>query len=145
MSSIHVPHLYDKIISNTIDKMRSEFENSGIPTSVLVELNAKWRTKLHQPNQTQRNLTPPSDDEEDEYADHANNYYNGFQVDGDLHLPYVANIAPTPPPMQSNNELPSETSSDEDEMINDKILCQFEKVSRTKNRWKTNFKDGKDN
>eukprot|EP00835_Amoeboradix_gromovi_P006507 NODE_778_length_4294_cov_0.265316.p2 type:complete len:176 gc:universal NODE_778_length_4294_cov_0.265316:1036-509(-) len=173
MSSIIIPHLYDQVIQKTIKKVSSEFENHGVASSVIDELNSKWRSKLHQPTQfresrqpniqQQQNLNqrPKEEEEEDEYADHAQNFYNYQvdgqieinmeQVDGDYHQQqqqyYIpANnvpIAPNPTlQMQSQRHDLSDSDSDEED-VRDKILCQFEKVNRSKNRWKTNFKDGK--
>eukprot|EP00126_Sphaerothecum_destruens_P010979 Sdes_comp20836_c0_seq13m17494 len=44
-----------------------------------------------------------------------------------------------------DEDLGSELDEDEDEDdadVDHLILCQFDKVSRTKSRWKTNLKDG---
>ena len=172
MSSIIVPHLYDQVIQKTIKKVETEFQNHGVGHSVIDELNSKWRSKLHQPSHYSNTVSrvqniqqpqPQEEEEEDEYADHAQNFYNYQvdgqveitleQVDGDYHNqqnqqnPYFMPalnipIAPNPtlqmPPQKHDL---SDSDSDEED-VRDKILCQFEKVNRSKNRWKTNFKDG---
>ena len=161
MSSLVIPQLYDQVIQKTLKKTQKEFENHGVSQSIVDELNSKWRSKLHQPqsyNPTRPvpsiQQPPPVEEEEDEYADHAQNFYN-YQVDGQIEMTIQVDgdfqyymqhpnvpIAPIPT-MQQPSQRQDLTDSDSDEEdVRDKILCQFEKVNRSKNRWKTNFKDG---
>ena len=159
-----VPLLYKEIIHDVIDKVRNDFIHMGIDEQVLHELQDIWVRKL-----LETKIFSAEEfgaDAKTYFQDSFNQAYLGETFLPNFFEPKTGDdfdVYKLPQEdgategktqdelLESENESENELGSDlddEDELdeVDDPkaniILCQYDKVTRTKNRWRCTLKDG---
>nr|6GYK_U Chain U, Transcription initiation factor IIA large subunit,Transcription initiation factor IIA large subunit [Saccharomyces cerevisiae S288C]6GYL_U Chain U, Transcription initiation factor IIA large subunit,Transcription initiation factor IIA large subunit [Saccharomyces cerevisiae S288C]6GYM_U Chain U, Transcription initiation factor IIA large subunit,Transcription initiation factor IIA large subunit [Saccharomyces cerevisiae S288C]7O4I_U Chain U, Transcription initiation factor IIA large su len=150
MSNAEASRVYEIIVESVVNEVREDFENAGIDEQTLQDLKNIWQKKL-----TETKVTTFSWDNQFNEGN-----INGVQNDLNFNLatPGVNssefNIKEenTGSALLDTDEVGSELDdSDDDYLISEGeedgpdenlMLCLYDKVTRTKARWKCSLKDG---
>ena len=135
-----VSSVYRWVVDDVISKSRPEFVHEGVDEATLHELRELWETKLFAASQDE----PQEGAEKAEGTEDVKPTIVKTQPaeDGEPLLPQLDGEDDSD---DSDNNSQLGVSSDEDDFENDPqnlVLAQFEKVSRTKTRWKCQLKAG---
>jgi hypothetical protein len=162
MSNASVPAFYTAVIHDVMEKMSRKFAEMGIDEHVLTELQQNWEERV-------RNSRVASFSQE-LTQDDGSSYMSRRDIDalvlGNQTDSVVGNQTTSlklnktipqtdgqdddddeeeddePGDSDINSDLDDEDSEDENVETDHLILCQYEKVSRIKNKWKCVLKDG---
>ncbi|PIA16684.1 transcription factor IIA, alpha/beta subunit [Coemansia reversa NRRL 1564] len=150
MSNTIVAAIYRYVIDDVVGNVQADFEGHGVDTSVLEELQRSWEAKIIQSRVADSNALarwqalrdarraaalPQVDGAEDGNEEDRNHPGNGLDVAPKIELPEDA----------INSDLDDsddEYDDEEGEETEHIILCQYDKVTRSKNKWKCVLRDG---
>eukprot|EP01133_Synstelium_polycarpum_P016661 gene16661-19799_t len=146
-----VTSVYRYIIDDVIRNVRAEFANEGLEDRVIGDLQFSLRSIMNIP---QNDGTIETKEEIDTFilqkisqnqSTECSFSINIPQLDGnddDLDEDLLEEHKPDNTQDSLNSDLDDDEDNDPDPVIEHFVLCQYEKVSRIKNKRKCNFKDG---
>lgn len=171
MSNTLVPNIYEAVILKTIEKVRNYWEENGLDPKVLADIETEWQSKIVEANiaafteeqkleQKEQMLILQSNKPEpkkrsgrktESEETQSNEAQGDKKVKATVKTEGTAgNLAESDLFGDDNDDEKSEDnlddlglSDDEDDFeTRNHIICQYEKVSRNKQRWKSKLRDG---
>lgn len=157
--------LYNSIINDVVDNLRGVFSEEGLDEQILTSLKDTWLRKLRDsqprriaPTITQAQNSRPNDSttaapipqldgsngtsDEDDNEDESDGDFPDDDVDvSDEEERETDTNRDDEDPLNSEDDVSNDESSEMFETDN-VVVCQYDKITRNRNKWKFHLKDG---
>eukprot|EP00039_Didymoeca_costata_P009232 m.121803 g.121803 ORF g.121803 m.121803 type:complete len:163 (+) comp14410_c0_seq1:82-570(+) len=136
-SALQVADIYDRVMEDVVSKMTAPFRDEGVDEATLNDLKLLWMEKLSKQGTVVPQAPPsPTGAGGGNFYPHTKGTVRVTQLDG--------GNEDSAGPAEDDEILGSADDEDDEEDDDDEnfIICQYEKVTRSKNKYKVVFRSG---